>query len=214
MLKRVLFQQKTRARKYLRAKATQNWTSTKSWFSPKSITLLSFSLFTLVKRSAIQVNRNKKTRDRQYQRAKTTSKFNFNLNSTLSEIETPLNASLFGQEYRHAWMFTFQREKWLWSSTGTVRGLRSAPKFGSSYGTRTQSICQCTQTRFWSVGGRAVRESVCRKVEGKFPLGTEARHRSVHTLTRRQRDVDKRTPNMKRRLENWSRTDSSTTNVG
>ena len=36
------------------------------------------------------------------------------------------------------------------------------------------------RTRFRSVGGRAVGESVGRQVEGKFTVGTEARHRSVH----------------------------------
>ena len=62
----------------------------------------------------------------------------------------------------------------------TVCGLRSPPKFGPSYGPRTQSICQCTQTRFRSVGERARRASVSRKVEGELTQGSEAMHRSVH----------------------------------
>ena len=83
----------------------------------------------------------------------------------------------------------------------TVRGLRSPPKFGPLYGPRTDANCQCMRTRFQSVGGRAVGESVGRQVEGKCTVGTEARHRSAHQHAHAETgDVDKRTPNMRRRL--------------
>ena len=58
-------------------------------------------------------------------------------------------------------------------------------------------------------------ESVGRQVEGKFTVGTEARHRSVHQHAHAETgDVDKRTPNMRRRLNDWSMTDKSTNSVG
>ena len=58
------------------------------------------------------------------------------------------------------------------------------------------------------------RESVCRQVEGQFTVGTEAMHRSVHQHAHAETcDVDTRTPNMRRRLNDWSRTDKSTNSV-
>ena len=44
-------------------------------------------------------------------------------------------------------------------------------------------------------------ESLCRQVEGTCTVGTEARHRSIHQHAHAETgNVDKRTPNMRRRL--------------